>query len=170
MTRSNFWKGDELFWCLARIGVGLLFAYAGLTKLLEPAANFEAALEKYGVFSPLIIPWIVRILPWFEWIFGSFLVIGYATRLSAAMTALLSLGFLVTLASSPLFTGTTGAKCGCFGSLGPQLTIHQIFLLDLFSLGVSLRFMTPKHSVGSLDSLLLKGKIGTDDIKDKKAK
>jgi len=158
-------SGREAFWFFARIFVGLIFAYAGLAKLLEPAANFEAALLKYGVFSPVYIPLIARVMPWFEWILGSFLMIGYAPRLSAALTALLSLGFLVTLASSPLFLGAAGTDCGCFGASGLKLSIHQIFGVDLASLAVSLKLLAKKSFPGSLDSLLLKGRAVADDIK-----
>ena len=134
--------------------VGFVFAYAGLAKLLEPSANFEAALLRYGVFSPAWIPWIAKILPWFEWLLGSLMVVGYSPRLTSAGISLLSLAFLVTLAASGLLLESGGTDCGCFGRSGLHLSVQQIFLVDLVSLGVSLRFLVKKTE-------------GKDDIKSK---
>ena len=141
---------------LARIAVGLVFAYAGFSKLTEPLANFEDSLLKYGVFSPHWIPWIARIVPWFEWFLGAFLVVGYATRPVALGTALLALGFLATLTSSNLFLQAGGTDCGCFGQFGIHLSIHQMFVVDLLSLAASLRIFFLKPLSFSLDSFLLK--------------
>ena len=134
----------KIFWVSVRVLVGFIFAYAGLAKLLEPSANFEAALLKYGVFSPAWIPWIAQTVPWLEWLFGSFMVVGYAPRLTAAGISLLSLAFLVTLGSSGLLLEAGGTDCGCFGRSGLHLSVQQIFLVDLASLGVGLRLLVKK--------------------------
>lgn len=147
----------EKFWAVARIGVGLIFAYAGLMKLLEPAANFEAVLLKYGIFPPLWIPWMARTLPWIEWILGSFLIAGYAPRPTTVGLSLLSLGFLVTLGSSRLFLQSGDADCGCFGASGLlHLSVRQIFLVDLLSLITCLRVGFLKEYPWSLHSFLVK--------------
>ena len=153
-------------WAVARILVGLIFAYAGLTKLLEPAANFEAALLRYGVFSPQWIPGISRTLPWFEWIFGFFLIVGYAPRLTATLASLLSLAFLVTLSSSRLFVESGGADCGCFGHSALRLSVRQIFFVDLVNLVVLLRVACLKAFPGTVHSFLLKQGRKGDDIKE----
>ena len=147
--------------------MGLIFAYAGLTKLREPSANFEATLLKYGVFSPAWIPWMARVVPWLEWLFGSLMMVGYLPRLTAGGIALLSLSFLVTLGSSGLFLESGNTDCGCFGRSGLHLSLHQIFLVDLFSLGVSLRMLFLKEFPGSLHSFLVKKSSGKDDTRAK---
>ena len=149
--------GDRVFsllWICARIFVGLVFAYAGLAKLLEPSANFEAALLRYGVFSPAWIPWIAQIVPWLEWLLGSLTVVGYSPRLASAGISLLSLAFLVTLGSSGLLLEAGQIDCGCFGRSGLHLSVRQIFLVDLVSFAVSLGFLVKKTQ-------------GKDDIKAK---
>jgi len=154
---------SPFLWCLLRILVGFIFAYAGFSKLLEPSANFEAALLKYGVFSPQWIPWIARILPWLEWLGGSLLIAGYAPRATAAGISFLALCFLVTLASSNLLLESGGTDCGCFGRFGLQLSLRQIFLVDLLSLAVSLRIIFLDEFPFSLHSFLLKRTGGGDD-------
>ena len=137
--------------------MGILFAYSGWSKLTEPTANFEAALLKYGVFSPGWIPWIARILPWAEWVLGSFLVVGYVPKFSAAMTGLMTLAFLITLGSSRLFLESGGTDCGCFGkSSFIHLSVRQIFFVDLVSFAVSLRLFFLKEFPGTLHSFLVK--------------
>ena len=147
---------NERFWCLARILVGLIFAYAGWAKLTEPSANFEAALLKYGVFSPRLIPWMARFLPWLEWFLGSFLMVGYVPRFAAVGASLLSLAFLVTLGSSRLFLEAGGTDCGCFGQSGLHLNLRQIFLVDLVNFAVTLRLAFLENFSWSLHSFLLK--------------
>lgn len=144
------------FWIVLRILVGLIFAYAGISKLLEPAANFEAALLRYGVFSPQWVPLLARIVPWLEWILGVFFVVGYAPRVTAGGIGLLSLAFLVTLGSSRLFLESGSTDCGCFGQGGLHLSLHQVFLVDLASFSIALRTIFLKEFPFTLHSFLVK--------------
>lgn len=156
-------KASWFFWAAARVFVGLIFAYAGFAKLLEPAANFEATLLKYGVFPPGWIPLVARTVPWAEWILGSFLVVGYAPRWSAVTSSLLSLSFLVTLGSSRLFLESGGADCGCFGQGGLRLNLRQIFVVDLASLVILIRIALFRSHPWTLDAFLLKRTGQGDD-------
>lgn len=158
---------EERFWALARVLVGIVFAYAGWAKLTEPSANFEATLLKYGVFSPQWIPWLARFVPWLEWILGSFLVVGYAPRLTAMGASLLALAFLVTLTSSQLFLESGGADCGCFGRSGIHLSLRQIFVVDLISFVVGLRLCFLERFPWTFHSFLVKLRRAGDDIKQK---
>lgn len=159
------------YWVAVRILVGFIFAYAGAAKLLEPAANFEAVLLRYGVFSPAWIPWLARTVPWFEWLMGSFLVLGYAPRLAAGAISFLALCFLVTLGSSPLFLQSGGTDCGCFGQSGfLHLTLRQIFAVDLVSFVAGLRLAFLEDPPWSFDALLVKRRGGSDDIRGEMGK
>ncbi len=155
---------SEFLWVMARILLGLLFAYAGAAKLLEPTANFESVLLRYGVFSPQWIPWIARGVPWLEWLLGGFLVVGYAPRWASGGAAFLALAFLVTLGSSEILLKSGGSDCGCFGQSGfLHLTVRQIFVVDLVSFAVALRLFFSKSFPGSVHVLLLKPGRGGDD-------
>ena len=150
------WNSDPKLWCVVRIFIGLIFAYGGLSKLLEPSANFEASLMKYGVFPPHWVPWIARTVPWLEWIFGSFFILGYLPSFAGIGLAFLSLSFLMTLGSSRLFLSSGDTDCGCFGAGGLHLSLHQVFLLDLLNFAASLRLIFMTDFPFSLHSLLLK--------------
>ena len=155
----------SFLWVLARFFAGFILAFAGYFKLLEPIANFEATLLKYGVYPPLWVPAMAHVIPWLEWLLGTLLILGYAPRLVAGGTALLSLGFIITLGSSPLFLEAGGADCGCFGQSGFHLSLHQIFVVDLFVFLISLRLLFLKESSFSLDGILLKADRLQDDKK-----
>lgn len=157
-------KSREALWAITRIIPGVVLLYAGWSKLNEPAANFEAALLRYGVLSPQWIPWIARVLPWLEWFWGGFLVVGYLPRVAAIACSLLSLGFLVVLTSSHLFLQSGGSDCGCFGSAGLHLSIHQIFVVDLLNLMIGLRLVFSKRYPWSIHALLVKETGVKDDI------
>ena len=146
----------DWFWVVTRIAVGAIFAYAGWVKLYEPRGNFEATLLRYGVFSPQWIPWIALILPWAEWLLGFLLIVGYAPRLTAGGLAGLSLVFLATLASSQILLEPGGSDCGCFGQSGLHLSMRQIFVVDLVSLTVALRWLFARRFPLTLHGLLLK--------------
>jgi uncharacterized membrane protein YphA (DoxX/SURF4 family) len=152
-------------WLAARLFAGFIFAFAGYSKLLEPIANFEATLMKYGVYPPAWVPAMARVIPWLEWLLGTLLFLGYAPRLASAGTALLSLGFIITLGSSPLFLEAGGTDCGCFGQSGIHLSLRQIFVVDLFVFLASLRLVFLKEFPFSLDWILLKANRRQDDKK-----
>lgn len=126
-------QGSRIFWLLARVFTGGIFAYGGLMKLLEPRANFELVLQGYGLFPEPFLAVIAAVLPWMEWLGGMFLVVGYAPRMAASLLLMLTLGFLSSLLAGPLLRGTGGANCGCFGT-GLQLSHREVFLLDLLNL------------------------------------
>lgn len=159
----------EWAWVIARVFVGFIFAYAGASKLLEPSANFEAVLFRYGVFSPQWIPFLAKTVPWLEWVLGSFLILGYAPKLAACGTAILALSFLVTLGSSRLFLQSGGTDCGCFGQGGLlHLSLRQIFAIDLLNFSLSLRMAFLTIFPCSLHTFLVKATHEWDDIKETK--
>ena len=150
-------------WVVLRIFVGFVLAYAGFSKLLEPAINFEASLMRYGVFPPAWIPFLSQIVPWLEWILGCFFILGYRLRLTAFGICFLSLSFLVTLGSSRLFLSAGDSPCGCFGAHGLRFTLQQVFLLDLFNFAVALRIYFMKDMPFTLYTLLVKPTGEADD-------
>ena len=157
------WGSDGRVWLLIRVWVGLVFAYGGLTKLLEPGANFEASVLRYGVFSAGWVPWIARVVPWVEWIFGIFFILGYIPRVAAGVLCFLALSFLVTLGSSRLFLSYGESDCGCFGTTGIHLSLQQVFLLDLANFALTLRMLSLKTFRWSLHLFWLKESSNKDD-------
>ncbi len=85
------------FWVFARVFVGLVFAYAGFSKLTEPLANFQGVIAEYRVIPYGWTPAIAMGMPWLEFIFGIFMILGYAPRVTASVLFFLCFGFLVVL-------------------------------------------------------------------------
>jgi len=142
---------------LARLFLGLVFAAAGFSKLMEPVENFRGIISQYEVIPYALTPWIAALLPWIELIFGVFTIAGYLTRLSVLVLGLLSLGFLLVLGSSHVLLGSIPMGCGCFGATSPiHLSVRQVFVLDLFDVFLAFKLFSEKPHVFSLDCLLKK--------------
>ena len=143
-------------WLYARIFVGLILAYAGFTKLVEPIENFRGVVASYPVIPYVLSPLIAAVLPWIELFAGVFLIIGYAPRLSAMAAAALFFGFLIVLGSSDALL-ESGKDCGCFGQGALiHLTTQQVFVLDLINFLLALKLCSLKDSPLSLDHWLKK--------------
>ncbi|MBI4431862.1 MAG: DoxX family membrane protein [Candidatus Omnitrophica bacterium] len=121
---------------VARVGVGLFFALSGYLKLLEPTANFRAAVESYRILQGEPALWFARALPWIELIFGVYLAIGLWKRLSLGVLWTINTVFIVALVSV-FWRGIAIQDCGCFGqslfSFTPgHMLVNDIFLWFLF--------------------------------------
>lgn len=148
------WVG--LVWLAARIFLGLVFAYSGFVKLVGPVENFQAAVAEYPVIPHFLIPLIAVVSPWFEYVFGAFLILGYAPRLSALALAFFSFGFLILVMTRPEFWTGKEASCGCFGDGWFRPTLRQIFKLDLVDVLIGVRLFCLKGHLWSLDGILRK--------------
>jgi len=143
----------KYIWFLTRVFVGIVFAYAGLSKLMEPVENFAAVLGNYDLIPAVLVSIFARIVPWLEWVLGGFLVLGYAPKHVARMMAGMTGIFLGVLVYSFL-TGGADSDCGCFGQSGLQLSKKQMFILDIVNFGILLRLSFLDKFSFSVDSLL----------------
>lgn len=142
---------------LLRILAGLIFAYAGFSKLIEPYENFRGMINHYELFPYSWSTPIALILPWFEFIFGIFMILGYLPKMTSLVLAGMSLSFLVVLGASNALLDDAGKDCGCFGQMGPiHLKVWQVFIMDILLMGFCLFASTLKKHPFSLDSLLKK--------------
>ncbi|MBI3306875.1 MAG: DoxX family membrane protein [Candidatus Omnitrophica bacterium] len=141
-------------WLILRIWVGLIFAYAGFSKLTEPIENFRGIIAQYEVIPYAMVPFIAAVLPWVELISGVFLILGYAVRVSALVLGFLSFGFLMVLGSSQILLGSIPMSCGCFGENGIHLTVRQVFGLDILNTAIGFKLFSLKKHDFSLDAVL----------------
>ncbi|MCM8774805.1 MAG: DoxX family membrane protein [Candidatus Omnitrophica bacterium] len=156
-VQNGFKRASPLVWLMARVFLGLVFAYAGFSKLMEPMENFRGAIAGYRIIPYFLVPWIAITIPWIEFIFGMFAILGYVTRTSAFVLGLLSFGFLALMGLSKLFLGSLPASCGCFGQGSfIQLTVGQDVLLNCFNFMLSVKLGSLKTHFLSLDTLLRK--------------
>lgn len=136
---------------LGRVFVGLIFAYSGFTKLMEPVENFQGGMAAYEIIPYVVIPFLAHVIPWIEFIFGAFLIVGYLPRISALTLAGMSWSFILLILTTRIVTGALPADCGCFGEGSlVHLTPFQVLALDTFNTIVAVRLALCKSHPFSL--------------------
>ncbi|OQA42034.1 MAG: Methylamine utilization protein MauE [Candidatus Omnitrophica bacterium ADurb.Bin314] len=124
---------------------------------MDPVENFQAGIAAYDVIPYMMVPWIARIIPWVEFIFGVFMLTGYMTRLSAAVLAGLSWSFVLLICVTWLATRSLPSDCGCFGEGSlVHLKPYQVLIMDLVNTVIGLKLFLTREHPASLDSLLSK--------------
>jgi len=141
---------------LMRVFLGAVFAYSGFIKLVEPIENFIANVEQYRIIPAFLVPTVARIVPWIEYLLGSYLIAGYAPRATALMLGGMSLALIGVILASGRLWGAGDASCGCFGQSGLQLTTKQIFLVDIANVFIGIQLFRLKNHPVSMDRLLRK--------------
>ena len=150
-------KDKTSLWVCARIFYGIVFAYAGFSKLIEPYENFRGMINQYEIIPYAWSTPLAMTLPWIELIFGMFMILGYFPRLTAVVLAGLSTMFLLAIGASNALLDGAGKDCGCFGQAGPiHLKVWQVFIMDFIFLLLSIRFYLAKDHPFSLHSLFHK--------------
>jgi len=96
----------------SRIFLGIMFIYAGYTKVDNPL-QFAAAIEAYRLLPPAAVILVADWLPWFEILLGAVLILGLWLRHTAAFSAAL-LGFFIAVMLVTHLRGIE-ADCACFG-------------------------------------------------------
>jgi len=137
---------------LLKILVACVFIYSGWEKLLTPRANFVAIIDQYQFFSAQAIEVISFLVPWLELVFGTFLLLGFITRMSALVISGFLVSFIFLLGRS-LMMGFDIAECGCFGS-SITLAPWQAIVLDCVLLGFASMVAWRPPRLWSLDAWL----------------
>ncbi len=99
----------------ARLLVGGVWLVAGALKIGDLPASVRA-VRAYQLLPEAIVPAVGYGLPLFELILGTLLVVGLVTRLSAVLSALLQIAFLIGIISA--WSRGLQIDCGCFGGGG----------------------------------------------------
>jgi uncharacterized membrane protein YphA (DoxX/SURF4 family) len=122
---------------ILRLFLGLLFIYASIPKIADPA-YFATAIQNYQMVPDSLINMFAIILPWMELICGLLLLSGYWIRAAAVLVGFLNLVFIIALTSAVL--RGLDIDCGCYGgesSANWSRIIEDLFLL-LFSVYIIL--------------------------------
>ena len=144
---------------LGRLFIGLIFAYSGFNKLMEPIENFRGAMAAYDMIPYAVIPLLAPVIPWIEFIFGCFLIVGFQLRISALVLAAMSCSFVILILTTRFVTGSLPADCGCFGEGSLlHLTPLQVVFMDLCDTVIGIRLALLKEHSFSLDLVLKKEK------------
>jgi len=123
---ENNWAELVLRWV-----IGIIFVYASIHKIADPAA-FAKIIYGYYLFPDLSINLIAIILPFMEFYSGIFLLLGIYPRSATAIIIGLLFGF-ITAISINLLRGHE-FDCGCFSFNGSDSKVASIQLLvrDIF--------------------------------------
>ncbi|MEV6207772.1 MauE/DoxX family redox-associated membrane protein [Kitasatospora sp. NPDC051914] len=99
----------------ARLGLAVVWGWAGLAKISDPAEAAQA-VRAYEILPESLVKPVGYGLPFLELALALLLLIGLGTRLVAAVSALLLLAFIAGIASA--WARGISIDCGCFGGGG----------------------------------------------------
>jgi len=98
---------------LLRLALGVVFCYASLDKIVDPA-GFAEAVANYRLLPGALVPAMAIVLPWLELICGVLLILGRLTGGAAALVSVLMLLFIGALGLAML--RGIDIACGCFSN------------------------------------------------------
>lgn len=135
---------------VARLLVGGVFVFAGMSKLALPHGEVVAQIQQYTIIPRLLTPLIAAVLPWVEVLSGAALLIGFLTT-PAAWVVVAQLVSFCLLMLVVLAAGIEIEDCGCFGDLGWKETPLQVLLRDLVMLALMWPVVTRHRDVWAVD-------------------
>jgi uncharacterized membrane protein YphA (DoxX/SURF4 family) len=141
---------------VARLLLGVVWIVAGALKVGDLAASVRAVVA-YRLLPPNVANPVGSVLPFLEIALGTLLVLGLATRLSAIVSALLLIAYIIGIAS--VWARGLRIDCGCFGSGGDlaanaQPTYFSETIRDIGLLIVAVYLVVRPRTRLSLDELL----------------
>ncbi|MBI4370891.1 MAG: DoxX family protein [Elusimicrobia bacterium] len=112
----------------ARLAVGAVLIYAGVSKVSAPAEEFAVVIQAYDVAPKDLAMPLAGLLPWVELFLGWSLLLGWRTRAAALGAGALFTAFLAALGLAAL-RGLALPNCGCFDN-AVHFTVRQALGLD----------------------------------------
>lgn len=125
----NVWrdwaKKDASTWLL-KVGLGVLFGFAGIAKIAEPAV-FAEEIANYRFF-PDLAPYAASTLPGLEIVLAGVLIFAGARSswLHAAAAVAVGLMAFFTIAVTQVVARGINIECGCFGGESGPVTSWTI--------------------------------------------
>lgn len=135
----------------ARLVVGGLFVFSGMSKVMLPHGEVMALVEQYQVVPRFLISPIAAGLPWIELASGTALCIGFLTTPTAWLVVAQLISFSV-LMVVVLVARIPIEDCGCFGNLGIQETPLQVLIRDLVLLGILAAVLVRRRDAWGIDA------------------
>jgi len=132
-------NAQRYFLLTLRVGLGLVFIYAGILKIRDPIA-FAGSVAAYKLLPYFLNYLVAATIPWVELICGTLLIIGYRVRASAGIVAAMNILFIVLLTST--IVRGLDIDCGCFRQGGEKTSAWIAILRDIFFLSAALILMT----------------------------
>jgi uncharacterized membrane protein YphA (DoxX/SURF4 family) len=136
-------KGKVALRGLARLACGIVFCVAGAAKVLK-AEDFSDQVAAYGIFSQVMINPIALILPWWEIVLGSCVLLGWRLKVAAGCIILLLTTFQCLLAVAII--RDLPISCGCAPIALLDLKPKMAFVRNTVLLGASIYlFLTSQN-------------------------
>lgn len=100
-----------------RLGIAVIFIYAGIAKVREPWLQFAVSIESFKIVPETWLEPIARILPWCEIVLGiAVLLPGIVARwVSLILTGMLAWFLFIGIRA---YAKGLAVDCGCFGAGG----------------------------------------------------
>lgn len=122
MTKNIF--SNKYLLLVLRIILALVFIYAGIEKISDPA-GFSDAINNYKILPLFSVNFFTIILPWIELIAGVLLLFGIKVKENSFIISFLLSVFIIAIVIS-LFRGLN-IECGCFGTFsGSKIGIYKL--------------------------------------------
>lgn len=142
--------GTPMRWLslLCRVGVGGVFIYAAIDKLLHPGA-FATAISHYRLVPYALLHGSAMLLPMVEVVAGLALVIGWKRRGAALICAMLLVVFMAAITSA--LSRGLDISCGCFHTDGGHAVGVELLWRDALLLLTCLPPLLARRGVWGLD-------------------
>lgn len=138
-----------------RILVGLIFLFSGFTKL-PMHSQFVGIVESYNILPHLMAMAYALALPWVELIIGSYLILGIQVRVSAVISLLMAVSFMVANVSLVI---QGEAYCGgCFGDVFSP-SVSQALIIDIVIIVAAIYLYRVGRQILSFDNLFIRGRL-----------
>lgn len=124
-----------------RIGLGIVFLYAGIIKISDPQA-FAGSVAAYKVLPYFMNYLVAATIPWVEALCGLLLIVGYRVKAAAAIIAAMNILFIVLLAST--IVRGLDIDCGCFRQGGDKTSAWTAIMRDILFLSVALTLFSAR--------------------------
>lgn len=127
-----------------RLILALIFAAAGIPKIMDPAA-FAQSVAGYQIVPDTLVRFTALTLPWLELLLAVLLVCRVCIAPALLLTNILFVVFLAALGSAHL--RGLNVDCGCFGSSIPaNMTWYLIRDAVFLALGLAAAWLHHKET------------------------
>jgi uncharacterized membrane protein YphA (DoxX/SURF4 family) len=111
-----------------RLGLALVWGWAGLAKISDPAEAAQA-VRAYEILPESLVKPIGYGLPFLELALALLLLVGLGTRIVAVVSAVLLLTFIAGITST--WARGISIDCGCFGGGGAVSASKTAYLQEI---------------------------------------